>query len=81
MLREKVKQEIDKLSEDQVKQVQSFIVAIQVQCEQLQKPERFWQTATQEEWLKDFREWTRQFPKTGGSLLDEAMDRASIYGE
>jgi hypothetical protein len=81
MLREKVKQEIEQLSEDQLKQVESFIAAIQVQSEQSQKPKRFWETATQEEWLKDFREWTQQFPKTGGSLPDEALDRESIYGE
>jgi len=81
MLREKVKQEIDQLSEDQVKQVESFISAIQHEAEQSEQPPRFWQTATKEEWLKDFREWTQQFPETGGSLPDEAMDRESIYGD
>lgn len=81
MLKEKVKQEIDKLNEDQLKQVESFIEAIQVQSEQSQTPKRFWKTATKEEWLQSFHEWTRQFPKTGVSLPDEAFDRESIYGD
>lgn len=79
MLKEKVQQEIEKLNEDQLKQVESFIAALQVQSEQSETPKRFWETATKEEWLKSFDEWTQQFPKTGGSLPDEAYDRENIY--
>jgi hypothetical protein len=81
MSREKLKQDIDRLNEVQLEQVEQFIADMQLQSEQPKKPLPFWQTATREEWLKDFREWTTQFPKTGGGLPDEAYDRESIYGE
>lgn len=81
MLKEKVKQEIDKLNDDQLKQVESFISAIQAQAESSEKTPRFWQTATREERIKDILEWTAQLPKTGVSLPDEAFDRESIYGD
>ncbi|MBE9012258.1 hypothetical protein IQ250_18840 [Pseudanabaenaceae cyanobacterium LEGE 13415] len=81
MLKEKVKQQIDKLNDEQLKQVESFITAIQVQSEQSQTSKRYWETATKEEWLKSFHEWTQQFPKTEVILPDEAYDRESIYGD
>lgn len=81
MLKEKVKQEIDKLNDEQLKQVESFIASIQAQFEQSQTPKRFWETATKEEWLKSFHEWVEQFPKTEVILPDEAFDRESIYGD
>lgn len=81
MLREKVKQEIDELSEEQIKQVESFIAAIKLQSEQPHTSLRPWQTVTPEEWARNFREWTSQLPKTGVSLPDEAFDRGTIYRE
>ncbi|BAU11728.1 unknown protein [Leptolyngbya sp. NIES-3755] len=79
MLKEKVKQQIDKLNEEQLKQVESFIATLQIQAQQSQEPRRFWETATPEEWVRSFQEMVAQFPKTGGSLSDEACDRESIY--
>jgi hypothetical protein len=79
MLRDKVKQEIDQLSEDQLKQVESFIASIKEQSDKPQEPLKFWQTATREEWLKDFQEWTSKLPRDGVSLPDEAFDRENIY--
>ncbi|HTL89129.1 MAG TPA: hypothetical protein VL134_06995 [Leptolyngbya sp.] len=81
MLQEKIKQEIDTLSEAQLKQVESFIASIKIQSDRPQTSLRAWNTVTPEEWARDFREWTSQLPKNGVSLPDEAFDRGSIYGE
>jgi hypothetical protein len=43
------------------------------------EPRPFYETATPEEWIAAFREWTASHPKTGIILSDEAIDRDSIY--
>ncbi|MBD1843162.1 hypothetical protein H6F89_07045 [Cyanobacteria bacterium FACHB-63] len=77
MLKEEVKQEIDKLNDDQLKQVESFIASIKLQAEKSSAP--LWQRTTPAERAKDLEEWASQFPLTGGSLPDEAYDRENIY--
>jgi hypothetical protein len=79
MLRETLKQEIDKLSESQLRKIADFVTSIKAQAQQLTKIVPFWQRATPTERAQDFREWVTQLPKTGLSLTDEAFDRDSIY--
>ena len=79
MLRETLKQEIDKLSETQLRKIADFVTSIKAQAQQLNKIMPFWQRATPTERAQDFREWVNQLPKTGFSLTDDAFDRDSIY--
>lgn len=77
MLKEKVKEEIDKLNDNQLKQVESFIASIQLEAENSAVP--LWQRTTPAERAKNLEAWASQFPPTGGSLPDEAYDRENIY--
>ncbi len=49
MIREKVKQEIDKLTEDQLKQVERFIASIKLQNGKPQASLKAWDAVAQEE--------------------------------
>ena len=79
MLKEKLKQEIDALTESQLKQVESLIASIKLQADQHSTALPLWQTATPAERAKDLEKWASQFPETGGGLPDAAYDRESIY--
>ncbi|MEM9009012.1 MAG: hypothetical protein AAGE59_36575 [Cyanobacteria bacterium P01_F01_bin.86] len=79
MLRETLKQEIDKLSESQPRKIADFVTSIKPQTQQLAKTVPFWQRATSKERAQDFRDWAAQLPKTSLSLTDEAFDRDNIY--
>lgn len=79
MLQETLKQEIDQLSETQLRKIAKFVSAIKIQAQPLAKAIPFWQRATPVERAKDFQSWVAQLPKTGRSLNDEAFDRDSIY--
>lgn len=79
MLRESLKQEIDQLSESQLKKIAEFVSVIKAQAQQLAKTIPFWQRATPIERAQNFREWVAQLPKTGLSLTDQAFDRDNIY--
>lgn len=79
MLKEKVKQEIDKLNEDQLRRVEIFIASIQLEAEKSSVP--LWKRTTPAERARDLEEWASQFPKTGGGLPDKACDRENIYRE
>ncbi|HLO87870.1 MAG TPA: hypothetical protein VK203_23075 [Nostocaceae cyanobacterium] len=79
MLREKTKQELDKLSEEQLQKIADYIAFIEFQSKQIVSSTPFWQTATPEERVRDFRQWVAQLPKSGVSLPDEAFSRESIY--
>lgn len=79
MLRDTLKQEIDKLSESQLRKIADFVTSIKAQAQQLAKTVPFWQRATPKERAQDFRDWVAQLPKTSLSLTDEAFDRGSIY--
>ncbi len=81
MLREKLKQELDKLNEDQLKKIADFIAFIEFQASLAESSAPFWQRATAAERARDFREWVSQLPKTSPSLPDEAFSRDSIYEE
>ena len=79
MLRETLKQEIDQMSESQLKKIADFINSVKAQAQQLTKSIPFWQRATPMERSEDFRRWVSQLPKTSVTLADEAFDRGSIY--
>jgi hypothetical protein len=68
MLREKLKQELDKLNEDQLKKIADFIAFIEFQASLAESSAPFWQRATPAERVRDFREWVSQLPKTSPSL-------------
>lgn len=79
MLRETLKQEIDQLSESQLRKLADFVASIKNQAQQLAKSVPFWQRATPIERAEDFRSWVAQLPETRLSLPDEAFDRDNIY--
>ncbi|MGB3292986.1 MAG: hypothetical protein WBB01_08375 [Phormidesmis sp.] len=79
MLRKTLKQEIDKLSDDQLRKIADFVSLIKVQAQQLTKTVPFWQRATPVERAEDFRVWVTQLPETSIALTDEAFDRGGIY--
>jgi hypothetical protein len=79
MLRDVIRQEIDKLSESQLKRIAEFIALVKLQPQAMSAKVPFWKSATPTERAQDFRVWVEQLPKTGLSLPDEAFDRSSIY--
>ncbi|MCG6138417.1 MAG: hypothetical protein MET45_27975 [Nostoc sp. LLA-1] len=79
MLRDTLKQEIDKLNESQLKIIADFIASVKLQTQLVPTSLPFWQSATPAERAQDFRGWVEQLPKTSISLPDEAFDRGSIY--
>ncbi|BFM38215.1 unknown protein [Synechocystis sp. LKSZ1] len=79
MLRDTLKQEIDKLSEVQLARIAELITLVKLQTQDVPASVPFWQHATPKERAQSFRAWVEQLPKTGLSLPDEAFDRASIY--
>lgn len=81
MLREKLKQKLDKLNEEQLKKIAVFIADLEFQASQVKSSIPFWQRATPTERAREFREWVSQLPKSGLSLPNEAFSRDSIYEE
>lgn len=79
MLRETLKQEIDKLSDSQLRKIADFINSVKTQAQQLAQIIPFWQRATPVERAEDFRRWVTQLPQTSITLSDEAFDRGNIY--
>jgi len=79
MLRDVLKQEIDKLNDNQLERIAEFIDLVKFQTQNLAQSVPFWQRATSTERAQDFLAWVEQLPKTGVSLPDEAFDRGSIY--
>ena len=79
MLRDDLKQEIDRLSESQLRRIAEFIALVKLQPQFAATSTPFWQRATPVERSDDFRAWVERLPKTGLSLGDEACDRGSIY--
>jgi hypothetical protein len=79
MLRETLKQEIDKLTDSQLRKVAEFMKAVKPQTQQLTQVIPFWQHATPVERAEDFRRWVAQLPQTSITLADEAFDRGNIY--
>lgn len=81
MLRDALRQEIDKLNESQLLRIAELIDLVKLKDQQISTSVPFWQSATPTERTQDFRDWIRQLPKTGLSLPDPAFDRDSIYEE
>ena len=82
MLREKLKQELDKLNEDQLKKVANFISLMESQSSQVTSSfVPFWQKATPTQRAREFRDWISQLPKTSVSLPTDAFSRECIYEE
>ena len=79
MLRETLKQEIDQLSESQLRKIADLVVSLKSQAHPLAQGELFWQRATPMERAQNFRAWVSQLPKTQSSLSNEAFDRGNIY--
>lgn len=80
MLRETLKQEIDQLSDSQLRQIADFIGSIKNQPQQLVQTISFWQRATPVERAEDFRRWLGQLTPTSIRMADdEAFDRGNIY--
>ncbi|MGJ3247125.1 MAG: hypothetical protein ACFE0I_13775 [Elainellaceae cyanobacterium] len=79
MLRETLKQEIDRLNESQLRRIADFVALIKTQAQQLPKTIPFWQRATPVERAEDFRTWVAQLSETRLSLPNEAFDRGNIY--
>lgn len=67
MLREKLKEEIDKLNEEQLKKLADYIALIQFQPKQVELSVPFWQKATPSERSEEFRKWVSQLPKNSPS--------------
>jgi hypothetical protein len=76
--RETLKNDIDKLSEEQLDVVAAFI---NYQLRQVSVSTPIWQKATPTERVRYFREWVSQLPKNSPSLSIEAISRDSIYEE
>lgn len=79
MLRETLKQEIDKLSESQLKKIADLVNSFKSQTESPPQDNLFWQHATPLERAQNFRTWVSQLPQTGSSLTNKAFDRGTIY--
>lgn len=82
MLREQLKQELDKLNETQLSQIADFIKQIEISPQHSDTADTtipLWKTATSEERTRDFQEWVKQLPHNSQSLPDTAFDRDSIY--
>lgn len=79
MLRDTLKQEIDQLSESQLRKLADFVASIKSQAQRLVESVPFWQRATPRERAEEFRSWVAQLPETRLSLPNEAFDRGNIY--
>lgn len=79
MLRENLKQELDKLNDEQLKKIADFIADLEPQSTKVTSSIPFGQEATPSEKVREFREWVLQLPKGSPSLRDEAFDRNNIY--
>lgn len=79
MLREILKQELDQLSESQLRTIADFVATIKHQAQKLAETMPFWQRATPSERAEDLQIWISQLPDTHVSLPDEAFDRNNIY--
>lgn len=79
VLRETLKQEIDKLNEDQLVGIAEHIMSLKAQTQNGIKTGPFWESATPHERSQDFLEWVSGLKGTGSTLPDEAFDCAGIY--
>ena len=81
MLREELKQEIDNLSEEQLRKLSDFFALIKIQSEETPKKIDLKQQVSPQERAEEFKQWVMQLPKDDStpSLIDEAFSRENIY--
>jgi predicted metalloendopeptidase len=81
MLREELKQRLDKLDDEQLKKIADFIASIETQSKQAARSTPAEQKAISVEKAKEFRKWISHLPQGGLSLPDEAFSRDIIYAD
>ncbi|MGK7905664.1 MAG: hypothetical protein AB4040_00330 [Synechococcus sp.] len=74
-----LKEEIDRLDEEQLQKIQDLITQLKTQPHPSAREVPFWQHATPPERAQDLQKWTSQLPQNSPSLPDEAFDRSTIY--
>lgn len=79
MLREDLKKELDKLNDEQLRQIADFITSLKFQDRDAKSTIPLWQKMTAAERAKEFRQWTAQLPCTAVSLSNQAFSRELIY--
>lgn len=79
MNKDYLKEEIDRLDEEQLKKVQALITHLKKHPHSPAKHIPFWQQSTPQERAQDLQTWASQLPKNSPSLPDEAFDRSTIY--
>jgi len=78
-LRTNLKQELDKLSDSQLRRIADFVQLVKIQAQPVPKFIPLWQRATPAERAEEFRTWVAQLPETRISLSNQAFDRDSLY--
>ncbi|MDJ1168900.1 hypothetical protein PMG71_05630 [Roseofilum sp. BLCC_M154] len=78
-LKETLKQELDRLNEDQLQQVANFIAFVEFTAKQDSFP--LWQTTTPAQRAAKWRESVAQPGTISPNLPDSALGRDSIYSE
>ena len=80
MLREKLKKEIDNLSEEQLTKLANFFAVMKLQSGENQTSIDLKKQLSSREKAEEFKQWVMQLPKNNNSsLTDEAFSRENIY--
>ncbi len=81
MLREKLKKEIDNLSEEQLTKLADFFAVMKLQSGENQTYIDLKKQLSGKEKAEEFKQWVMQLPKNSNnsSLSDEAFSRENIY--
>ncbi len=81
MLREKLKKEIDNLSEEQLTKLADFFAVMKLQSGENQTSIDLKKQLSGKEKAEEFKRWVMQLPKNSNnsSLTDEAFSRENIY--
>lgn len=78
-LRENLKQEINHLSNSQLRRIANFIQLLKIQGELVPNAIPLWQRKTPSERAEELQVWAAQLPETYLSLSNQAFDRDSLY--
>jgi hypothetical protein len=77
---EELKQKLDALSEEHLRQVATFIALLELRQQRAVSPTPLWQRASYAERAKELKQWSANLPHgRSQSLPDTAFDRATIY--
>ena len=81
MLREKLKKEIDNLSEEQLTKLADFFAVMKLQSGENQTSIDMKKQLSRKEKAEEFKQWVMQLPKNSNNsgLTDEAFSREKIY--